>query len=73
MDNPTGILYDTGRCVFPFDLIQRVAQVQEGRSVTTRPFGSVKVSHPYPLTRLLLCAQCERNAASKITPNCGHG
>jgi hypothetical protein len=68
MDNPTSILYDTGRCIFPFELIQKVAQNQEKRSVTTRPFGSVKVSHPYPLTRLLFCAQCDRNAAEQNNP-----
>jgi hypothetical protein len=44
IDNPTGVLYDTGRCIFPFELIEQVAKVQEQRSVTTRPFGSVKAS-----------------------------
>ncbi len=68
LDNPTGILYDTGRCVFPFELIERVATIQESRSVTTRPFGSVKQAHPYPLTRLLWCAQCERNAREHDNP-----
>lgn len=68
LENPTGILYDTGRSVFPMELIERVAQVQEERSVTTRPFGSVKQAHPYPLTRLLWCAQCERNADEQENP-----
>ncbi|HVO71271.1 MAG TPA: hypothetical protein VMT24_14570 [Aggregatilineaceae bacterium] len=68
IDNPTGVLYDTGRCVFPFELIQKVADVQEKRSVTTRPFGSVRNSRPYPLTRLLFCAQCERNALEQNNP-----
>jgi DNA invertase Pin-like site-specific DNA recombinase len=68
IDNPTDILYDTGRNVFPFELIERVATVQEARSVTSRPFGSVKEAHHYPLTRLLWCAQCERNAIEHNNP-----
>ena len=68
IENPTGILYDTGRSVFPYELIEQVAKVQENRSVTNRPFGSVKSSHPYPLTRLLWCAQCDRNAREQNNP-----
>lgn len=68
LDNPTGVLYETGRSVFPYALIEKVADVQARRSVTTRPFGSVRAAHPYPLARLLFCAQCERNARKQNNP-----
>lgn len=68
IDNPVSVLYDTGRSVFPLELLEQVAKIQEARSVTTRPFGSVKVAHPYALTRLLWCAQCERNAREQNNP-----
>lgn len=38
IENSTGVLYDTGRAVFSLELLRKVAQVQEKRSVTTRPF-----------------------------------
>lgn len=68
LDNPTGVLYDTGGGVFSYELIEKVAQVQARRSVTTRPFGSVRAAHPHPLARLLFCAQCERNARMQNNP-----
>src|SRR5690606_1904435 len=65
LDNPVSILYDTERSVFPFELIEQVAKVQESRSVTPRPSGSVEVAPPSARTRLLRCAQCERNARDR--------
>ena len=69
IDNPLEVLHDTGRSVFPFELIQAVASVQKMRSVTQRPFGSVKAAHPYPLTRLLFCAHCEDKAEEQKNPS----
>ena len=68
IENPTSVLFDTGRAVFPLELLQRVAAVQEKRSVTTRPFGSIKAAHPYALTRLLWCAHCDRKAIEQTNP-----
>ncbi len=68
-DDPVGMLYDTGRQVFPLDLLRKVAEVHKARSTTTRPPGSVRRAHPYPLTRLLYCAQCERNAQEHNDPS----
>ncbi|WP_119072093.1 recombinase family protein [Aggregatilinea lenta] len=69
IDDPVGVLYDTGRAVFPLDLLRLVGEVEASRSVTTRPFGSVKASHPYPLTWLLFCAECERQAREQNNPS----
>lgn len=67
-DDLVGMLYDTGRQVFPLELLRRVAQVHQARSVTTRPPGGTRESHPYPLTRLLYCAHCERLADEHNNP-----
>ncbi|MBK9123583.1 MAG: recombinase family protein [Chloroflexi bacterium] len=58
-EDNAAVLYDTGRAVFSLDLLRRVARVQEQRSVTTRPTGSVDRVYPYGLLRLLYCARCE--------------
>jgi hypothetical protein len=62
LDNPAGELYDTGRAVFDLDLLRAVASVQEKRSVTLRPSGSIKVAREYALSYLLYCAHCEQQA-----------
>jgi hypothetical protein len=62
IENPTGIFHDSGRAVFKLDLLHEVAKVQEKRSATMRPRGSVQAAHPYALVRLLYCAHCERAA-----------
>ena len=68
VDDPLSMLYDTGRQVFPLDLLRKVAQVHQKRGGVRRPPGSQKDAHPYTLTRLLYCAQCERNAEEKNNP-----
>src|SRR5690606_24170456 len=62
------ILYDTGRAVFNLDLLRKVAEVQEHRSMTTRPTGSVERVYPYGLLRLLYCASCEQIALDEDNP-----
>lgn len=68
IDNPEAILYDTGRAVFPLDLLRRVAEVQKKRSVTTRPTGAVKKAHNFILHRLVYCAHCEEQAIAHQNP-----
>jgi DNA invertase Pin-like site-specific DNA recombinase len=68
LDDPVGMLYDTGHSVFSLDLLRKVAEIHASRSVTTRPTGLVKKAHPYPLVRLLYCAQCERLAEEQGNP-----
>lgn len=68
LDDPVGMLYDTGRSVFPLELLRRVAEVHTSRSHTTRPTGLVKKAHPYPLVRLLYCAHCEQKATEHNNP-----
>lgn len=62
------ILYDTGRAVFDLDLLRSVARVQEQRSITTRPTGSVKRVYAYGLLRLVYCAHCEKIAFKEDNP-----
>lgn len=68
IDNPTAIFNDTGRAVFSVELLRRVAVVQEKRSETKRPRGSVRKAHPFMLARLLYCAHCERAAEQQQDP-----
>ncbi|MBZ0282518.1 MAG: recombinase family protein [Anaerolineae bacterium] len=66
IDDPTGVLFDTGRAVFELDLLRSVAQAQESRSVLRRPEGMVYIAHIFPLADLLFCAQCEQETGSDI-------
>ncbi|NLF79494.1 MAG: recombinase family protein, partial [Chloroflexi bacterium] len=68
VDDPEGMLYDTGRQVFPLDLLRQVAQVHKKRGGIRRAPGPQKNAHPYALTQLLYCAQCERNAEAQNNP-----
>lgn len=68
IEDPTGILYDTGRAVFDMELLHRVATVQEKRSTTKRPRGSVRKAHTYALSRLLYCPRCEELALKHENP-----
>ena len=65
IDNAPDVLHDTGRNVFALDMLRSVAAVQSARSVTTRPFGSVKAAHTYLLTGILYCAHCECRATAE--------
>lgn len=65
LESPSSQLYDTGRSVFPLELLQAVAETQEKRSVTTRPPGAVKKAYIFPLHRLVFCAHCEALAESQ--------
>lgn len=60
IENPTSVLRDTGHAVFDLDLLRRVAEVQEQRSITIRPTGSTATVYDYALLRLVYCAHCER-------------
>ncbi len=68
IEDPLADIYQTGREVFPYDLLYRVAQVQKERSVTTRPFGGKLKAHAYPLAQLLYCAACEQSAIEHDDP-----
>jgi DNA invertase Pin-like site-specific DNA recombinase len=68
VEDPLGLLYDTGRQVFPLELLRQVAEVHLARGGTRRPPGSQQHAHPYALTRLLYCARCERNAEEQNNP-----
>jgi hypothetical protein len=68
VDDPVGMLYDTGRQVFPLDLLRKVAEVHIARGGVRRPPGSQQDAHPYALTRLLYCAHCEDVAAKHNNP-----
>jgi hypothetical protein len=68
IEDPTGVLYDTGRAVFDLELLRKAAEVQEKRSVTIRPPGSKQTAHIYPLTNLVYCAHCERKADEQNDP-----
>lgn len=68
LDDPVGILHDTGRAVFDLELLRQVALVQQTRSVTLRPAGAKRTAAVYPLTNLLYCAHCERDAHERNDP-----
>ena len=68
IENPTAMLHDTGRAVFPMELLADVARVQEHRSIVTRPAGSVSQSHIFPLSFVTYCAHCDEMARSQDNP-----
>ncbi len=68
VEDPLGLLHDTGRAVFPLELLRGVAQVHQQRGSIRRPPGAQRIAHPYPLTGLLFCAQCERRAEEHSNP-----
>jgi DNA invertase Pin-like site-specific DNA recombinase len=68
IDDPVGELVDTGRAIFPLDLLRRVAEVQKDRSKTTNLTSPKEVSKTYALSGILYCAHCERVAHQKKNP-----
>jgi DNA invertase Pin-like site-specific DNA recombinase len=68
LDDPLTELTETGRNVFPMDLLQIVAQIQLERSYTTNRVSSKKESHDYALSGVLYCAHCEQDAKEKSNP-----
>lgn len=68
IENPVDTLYDTGRAVFDLDLLRAVARTQEERSIVLRPTGAVRVAHIFPLSDLVYCARCEREAIREENP-----
>lgn len=62
IEQPVSALIDTGRAVFPLELLHDVARTQEARSVTTRPTGSVRQAHIFSLSFLLYCSYCDQLA-----------
>lgn len=68
MENPTEILHDTGRAVFPLSLLHQVATVQEKRSRIRQSRGGKREKHAYALSHLVYCASCERLARKHDNP-----
>lgn len=68
LEQQDSILYDTGHAVFDLDLLRRVAQVQEQRSMTIRASGSKKRVYAYGLLRVVYCARCEQIALNEDNP-----
>ncbi len=68
IENPSDVLYDTGRAVFNLELLFDVAKTQEARSITTRPPGSVMQPHIFALSFLTYCACCDRTAEMQENP-----
>ncbi|MBK9745759.1 MAG: helix-turn-helix domain-containing protein [Chloroflexi bacterium] len=68
IENPSGVLYDTGRAVFSLELLYAVAKTQEERSVTTRPTKSVSPAHIFSLSFLTFCARCDQLARAEDNP-----
>lgn len=68
LENPTSVLFDTGRAVFELGLLRAVAETQASRSVLRRPEGMVYVAHVFPLADLLYCARCEDAAQKEDQP-----
>jgi hypothetical protein len=70
VDDPLGLIYDTGRQVFPLDLLRKVAQVHQKRGGVRRPPGSQKNAHPYALTRLLYARTANVTPKNRTTRRC---
>jgi len=68
IENPTSVLYDTGRAVFELDLLRAVAETQAKRSVITHASGAVRVAHIFALSDLVYCALCDQQAAEQENP-----
>ena len=68
MDSPSAALIDTGRAVFPFELLAVVARAQERHSSTTRPVGSQRNATIFPLAFLTTCAHCAALAEREENP-----
>ncbi|MBZ0284284.1 MAG: recombinase family protein [Anaerolineae bacterium] len=64
IENPTQVLYETGRAVFDLNLLQAVARTQENRSFITNASKVKREAHVFALSHLLYCARCEANASS---------
>lgn len=68
LDDPLAVLTDTGRNVFPIDLLQAVASVQLERCVVTNRVSPKTTSHDYALSGVLYCAHCAQDAREKNNP-----
>ena len=62
------ILFDEERAVFPIELLKRVGNVRQQRSVKPINRGIQHDAHPYPLTALAYCKHCDDLAAQHNNP-----
>lgn len=69
LDNPLGELQETGRNVFPLDLLHAVAMAQLERSFTTNRVSSKPETRDYALSGVLYCAHCAEDARQKSNPS----
>ncbi|MEO1164433.1 MAG: recombinase family protein [Chloroflexota bacterium] len=69
IENPTDILHDTGKAVFPLELLHQVATVQEKRSHFRQPRGGMRKKRAYALSHMTYCAHCERLARKHDNPD----
>lgn len=67
-ENPLAELVDTGRSVFPLDLLHAVASVQLERSFTKSRVSAKPQAHDYALSGVLYCAHCAQDAREKNNP-----
>jgi DNA invertase Pin-like site-specific DNA recombinase len=67
IENPSGVLFDTGRAVFDLPLLHDVAKTQEERSFTTPRMGITPKAATFALSHLLYCASCETIARNQET------
>lgn len=68
LENPSGVLHDTGRAVFDLELLHAVAKTQEARSIVTRPAGAKREAYIFALSDLLYCIHCEIKATEQGNP-----
>lgn len=54
-----GIVFDEERAVFPIELLRRVAEVRNQRSVKPLDGGKPSKAKFYPLSQIMYCAHCE--------------
>jgi DNA invertase Pin-like site-specific DNA recombinase len=62
------IPFNSDRAVFPIPLLKEVATVRQARTRRPANDGVKRDTHPYPLTGITYCAQCERNAIAANNP-----
>ncbi len=62
------IQFREDRAVFPIELLRKVAQVRQERSVEPKDRGIRKEAYPYALTKITYCAHCDELAGEQDNP-----